>query len=62
MAWFFLAVAAPAFGVQAAMVDVSMWEIAQSVLVYLGIPLVAGAITRGLFVIFDIFGTTLFSK
>ena len=49
MAWFFLAVAAPV-RVQAAMVDVSMWEIAQSVLVYLGIPLVTGAITRGLFV------------
>ena len=47
-AWF-SAVAAPAFGVQAAMVDVSMWEIAQSVPVYLGIPLGGGAITRGLF-------------
>ena len=46
MAWLFLQVLAPAFGAQGAVVDVPLWEVAQSVLLYLGVPLVAGAATR----------------
>lgn len=42
MSWYFLEVLAP----QALPVSVSLWEVAQSVLIYLGIPLAAGAITR----------------
>lgn len=50
MAWLFLSVLAPVFGVDGAMVSISPIEIAQSVLIYLGIPMLAGALTRLLFV------------
>ena len=46
MAWLFLSVLAPALGAQAVAVNVSMWQIARSVLVYLGVPMAAGAVTR----------------
>lgn len=46
MAWLFLQVLAPALGAAGALVDVSPWQVAQGVLVYLGIPLAAGAVTR----------------
>jgi ACR3 family arsenite transporter len=48
MAWLFLSVLAPALGARAVAVDVSMWQIAQGVLVYLGVPMAAGALTRHL--------------
>lgn len=50
MAWLFLSVLAPAFGAQAIAIDISMADIAGSVLFYLGVPLVAGALTHGLVV------------
>jgi len=44
--WFFLNVAPAWFGGAAAVVHVSMWAIAKSVLMFLGIPLLAGYLTR----------------
>ncbi len=45
-AWLFITVLPPYFGIEAYDINISIWEVSKSVLIYLGVPFLAGYLSR----------------